>query len=119
MLIKKEIFEKVGYFDEKYFLYYEDNDLCQRAKKLNFKIIYTPQAKLWHKNASSAGGSGSALQDYYITRNRLIFGMKYAPFRSKMSLLRESGRFLFNGRRWQRRGAMDFLTGNLGKGSYG
>lgn len=119
MLVKKEVFEKVGFFDERYFLYYEDNDLCQRAKKAGFKIIYTPKAIMWHKNAGSAGGSGSSLQDYYITRNRMIFGLKFAPLRSKFSLIRESLRLLFTERQWQRRGILDFYFGKFGKGSYG
>ena len=38
MLVKKEVFEKVGLFDEKYFLYYEDADFSQRVKQKCFKI---------------------------------------------------------------------------------
>lgn len=118
MLIKKEVFEKTGLFDERYFLYYEDNDLSQRAKRNGFKIFYNPRAILWHKNADSAGGSGSALQDYYITRNRMLFGMKFASLRAKFSLVRESISLLFNGREWQRKGIVDFYLLKFGKGSY-
>lgn len=118
MLVKREVFEKVGLFDNKYFLYFEDNDLCQRAKHSKFRILYNPKAILWHKNAGSAGGSGSKLQDYYITRNRLLFGMKFASFHSKISLFRESLRLLLAGRTWQKRGIIDFYTGKFGKGSY-
>lgn len=119
MLIKRDVFENIGFFDERYFLYYEDNDLCQRARKKGFEIIYNPMAFLWHKNASSAGGSGSDLQDYYITRNRLIFSMKYAQFRSKIALLREALGLFISGRKFQKRGIFDFFTQNLGRGSYG
>lgn len=118
MLIKKEVFEKVGLFEEKYFLYYEDNDFCIRAQKRGFGIIFVPEAVVWHKNASSAGGSGSELQDYYITRNRLIFGMKYAPIRSRIALLRQAAGFILNGRKNQRKGSIDFFLGRFGKGSY-
>ena len=82
-MIKREVFEKARFFDERYFLYYEDNDLSQRAKAHNFKIFYQPKAMLWHLNAGSTGGSGSALQDYYITRNRLLFGFSYCSSSSK------------------------------------
>jgi len=119
MMVKREVFEKVGPFDEKYFLYYEDNDLSQRAKRLKFGIIYNPKAILWHKNAGSVGGSGSNLQDYYITRNRMLFGLKFAPFRSKASLVRESIKLLRSGRFWQKKGILDFYIGKFGKGSYG
>ncbi|MBI2190302.1 MAG: glycosyltransferase family 2 protein, partial [Candidatus Levybacteria bacterium] len=118
MFVKREVFERVGMFDEKYFLYYEDNDLSQRAKREGFKIIYSPKAVLWHKNAGSAGGSGSSLQDYYITRNRLLFGMRYVPIRSKLSLIKESFELLFFGRTWQKRGVLDFYLKRFGKGSF-
>ncbi len=117
-MIKKEVFEKIGFFDEKYFLYYEDNDLSQRAKNKGFEIYFQPKSFLWHINAGSAGGSGSSLQDYYITRNRLLFGFKYAPLRAKFALLRESFKLLLVGRHWQKRAVLDFTFGNLGKGSF-
>ena len=118
MLIRREVFEKIGFFDEKYFLYYEDSDFNQKARNSGYKIIYSPKAILWHKNAGSAGGSGSILQDYYITRNRLLFGLRYAPLRSKLSLIKESFKLAIKGRPWQKRGVIDFYLGRLGKGSY-
>lgn len=118
MLVAKEVFERVGFFDEKYFLYYEDNDLSQRARKAAFRIFYNPKAILWHKNAGSVGGSGSNLQDYYISRNRMLFGAKFAPLRSKFSLIRESFKLLLTGRFWQKKGILDFYLGNFGKGSF-
>jgi hypothetical protein len=118
MLIRKEVFRKVGLFEDKYFLYYEDSDLCMRVKRKGFKILYVPSSIIWHKNAGSAGGSGSQLQDYYITRNRLLFGSKFAPIRSKIALFKESLRLLFSGRRWQKQGVVDFYLGRLGKGNY-
>ena len=116
-LIKREVFEKVGLFDERYFLYYEDNDLSQRVKKQGFKIYYQPKAMLWHLNAGSTGGSGSSLQDYYITRNRLLFGFSYATLRTKFALIRESIKNIISGRPWQKKGAMDFYLRRFGKGS--
>ncbi len=118
MLVKSEVFKKIGLFNEKYFLYYEDNDFSQKAKKAGYKIIYSPKAIIWHKNAASAGGSGSNLQDYYITRNRMLFGIKYAPFKSKLALIKESLSLFLKGRYWQKRGIWDFYTGKFGKGSF-
>lgn len=118
-MIRKEVFEKVGLLDDKYFLYYEDSDLNMRAKKAGFKTMYVPGAIVWHKNAGSVGGAGSKLQDYYITRNRLLFGIRYAPARAKFALFRESLKILLSGRYWQKRGVLDFYIGKLGKGSFG
>lgn len=118
MLIRSSLLEHIGMFDEKYFLYYEDNDLSQRARINGYNILYSPNAFLWHKNAGSAGGSGSELQDYYITRNRLVFGMRYASLRSKAALIKESVGLLSVGRKWQKRGVLDFYRRNFGKGSF-
>lgn len=118
MLVKREVFEKIGYFDERYFLYYEDADLTMRVKDMGSKIFYVPKAKIWHKNAGSTGGSGSDIQDYYISRNRLLFGFQYASIRSKLALFRESLSLIFGGRKWQRRGVMDYYLGRLNKGSF-
>ena len=118
MLVSKNVFKNVGFFDERFFLYYEDTDFTMRIKKSGFKLMYAPKALLWHKNAGSSGGVGSTLQDYFISRNRLLFGMKYAPVRAKIALLRESIRILLYGRKWQRAGVRDYYLYRFGKGRY-
>lgn len=118
ILIRREVFQKVGLLDPQYYLYYEDSDFCQRVKAAGYKIFYNPKGIVWHKNAGSAGGSGSALQDYYTTRNRLLFGTKYAPLRTKLALVKESLKLLKNGREWQKIGVKDFYLRKFGKGSF-
>ena len=117
MIIRKEVFEKIGFLDERYFLYYEDSDYSIRAKKAGFNIYFVPTAVIWHKNAGSTGGSGSDLQDYYITRNRLLFGLQYGPIKSKTALLREGLRLLINGRPMQKKGARDFFLRKFYQGN--
>ncbi len=117
MMIKREVLEKVGFFDERYFLYYEDADLNVRIKRAGYKLSYVPDAKLWHVNAASSG-SGSSLHDYFLTRNQMLFGMSYAPLRSKIALLKQSVRFLLNGRPKQKQGIRDFYLGKFGKGTF-
>jgi len=116
IFVKREVFETIGYFDEKYFLYLEDMDFCVRAKNAKFKIIFEPSAVVWHKNAGSSGGSGSVLQDYFITRNRLLFAYKYASLKTKFAVLRQVLRQIKNP--IKRKALFDFLTLNFGKGSY-
>ncbi|HUV71854.1 MAG TPA: glycosyltransferase family 2 protein [Clostridia bacterium] len=53
MLIPKEIIEKIGPFDERYFMYYEDLDFCRRVRKAGFKIYYLPSSKIIHEHGSS------------------------------------------------------------------
>lgn len=117
MLISREALLKAGLYDERYYLYYEDTDLSVRIESAGFKVIYTPSTYIWHKVAQSSG-IGSELNDYYISRNRLLFGLKYAKLRTKFALFRESIKILFNGRKWQKRGVIDFYTCRLGRGSY-
>jgi GT2 family glycosyltransferase len=117
MLVRREVFEKVGLFDEKYFMYLEDADFCIRAERSGFKILFVPEAKLWHKVAQSSG-IGSSLNDYFITRNRLLFGMRYASLRTKFALVKESVKFLLSGRSWQKVGVRDYYIGKFGRGSW-
>jgi len=48
ILLRREAFEEVGGFDERYFLYSEDVDLCLRLKKAGWKVYYVPHAKAFH-----------------------------------------------------------------------
>ena len=116
ILIRRQVFEKIGFFDEKYFLYLEDMDFCVRAKRAGSKIIFEPKAILWHKNASSGGGSGSGLQDYYISRNRLLFATKYAKARTKFAVFKQILSQINSP--IKRKALIDFVTFNFGKGSF-
>ena len=88
LFFNKKVIDTIGFWDEKYFLYFEDSDFCERAKKSGFKLFYDPKIIIWHKNAQSTGGSGSPLHQKYQRKNRLIFGLKYAPFRTKLHLIK-------------------------------
>jgi len=88
VLFDRDVFNKVGFWDEKYFLYYEDADFNERAKRKGIKLYFEPSIVLWHKNAQSSGGSGSLLQQKYQPINHLRFGLKYAPFKTKLHLLK-------------------------------
>ncbi len=118
MLITKHTIEKIGMLPPEFFMYYEDADYSMKAHKKGINILYWPQAVLWHKNAGSSGGAGSTLQDYFISRNRMLFGFRYAGVRTKFALFRESIKIFFSGRYWQKRGVIDFYLHKFGKGSY-
>lgn len=117
MLVKRQVWEKIGLFDKKYFLYLEDMEFCCRARRAGFKIVFNPRFYLWHLNASSSS-VGSVLQDYFITRNRLLFGWCYASIRTKLALMKESWKILFTGRKWQKKGVRDFYLRRWGKGGW-
>ena len=55
MLVSREVFEKIGLLDERFFAYQEDSDLCLRARQAGWKVIYLPAARVIHY-----GGKGGA-----------------------------------------------------------
>jgi len=81
------VINKIGFWNEYYFLYYEDADYCERAKRSGIALFYDPFIILWHKNAQSTKGSGSTLHQTYQRKNQLYFGIKYAPFKTKLHLI--------------------------------
>jgi GT2 family glycosyltransferase len=80
MLIKREAFEKVGFFDESYFMYEEDVDFCFRTKKKGFTLLYVPKAHVWHKISSKLKDRTSSFVFYNMSRSRLIFLSKNFSF---------------------------------------
>lgn len=54
-LTRKSILEQVNYFDEDYFMYAEDIDLCFKIKALGYKVIYNPVVKVFHYKGVSSG----------------------------------------------------------------
>jgi len=113
MMVKKEVFKKIGLLDERYFLYLEDLDFCHRVAKSGFKILFDPKAIVWHKNAGSSA-SGSKLQEYYITRNRLLFGQKHASLKMKLLLLKEALRILMSDNKIKREAIRNFFLRRFG-----
>lgn len=68
ILISKNIFDKIGGWDERYFFYYEDLELCRQIKKNNKDIIYFPDCKIIHRH----GASGTNITDNQNQWRRLI-----------------------------------------------
>ncbi len=90
MAYDRAVIETVGLWDESFFLYYEDAEFCVRATKADVPIRYEPSIQIWHKNAQSTDGSGSSIHQKYQSRNRLRFGLRYAPWRTKLHLLKNA-----------------------------
>ncbi len=115
MMIRRAVIESIGYLDEKFYLYLEDLDYCLRAKKRGYELVYYPSSVIWHVNAGSSGGAGNPLHDYYITRNRLLVGWRYASLRTKLALVREGARFLLGANAVKRWAVWNALVGKWGK----
>ncbi|MCG2809081.1 MAG: glycosyltransferase family 2 protein, partial [Candidatus Portnoybacteria bacterium] len=55
LMIKREVINKIGLFNNVYFAFYEDADLCQRAKKAGYHVIYMPFGGVWHMKSATSG----------------------------------------------------------------
>lgn len=118
VIVRRDVFENVGLLDASFFLYWEDADFSERAKRAGYKVIYYPETSMWHKVSASTGGSGSPTNDYFLTRNRFYYSMRYSSFRTKFAVLRDTIRLIFAGRTWQKWGAIDALLGRKGMGQW-
>ena len=75
-LVSSRLYSETGGYDTTFFLQGEEYDWQARAKKLDYKLFYTPYAKIWHKESMTLGKT-SPLKAYYDARNPLIVIMKH------------------------------------------
>lgn len=72
LFLSKEIVDKAGFLDERFFLYYEDTEYSMRAAERNIKIYYCAEAVVYHKVNGSTKGNEKPANAYYISRNWLL-----------------------------------------------
>ena len=77
MLIRAEVFAKVGFMDERYFVYGDDTDFVHRARESGFGLRYTPAVVLDHKVSILTGGPYSEFSMRWSTRSRGLFIAKH------------------------------------------
>jgi len=85
MMIRCQVFEKVGLMDEEYFLYYEETDFCLQAKRAGWSCWYVPQSRIKHLGGQSTGVTTPGLRKrlpqywfdsrcrYYIKNHGLLY----------------------------------------------
>ena len=72
MMVRNEAIKKAGLMAENFFLYYEELDWMERIRKADYEIWVNMQAIIYHKESMSVGKK-SALKEYYMNRNRILF----------------------------------------------
>lgn len=75
LVMSKEVFNKVGGFDERFFMYFEESDLCMRIKKLGYEIVFFPNSQITHYVAGS--NKNKARIEKYFNKSRFQFIKKY------------------------------------------
>lgn len=118
MMISREVIERVGPLDDRFFLYSEDVDYSLRVREAGLKVMYCPSSVVYHKIGRSTGGAGSPLQQYYQTRNRLFLAMRHAPLRSKLTALHLAFNILMRGNKSERKAVFDVFIGRMGKQAF-
>ncbi|BAY77151.1 putative glycosyltransferase [Nostoc linckia NIES-25] len=83
--IRSSLFHKLNGFDENFFMYFEESDLCQRAQYKGYKIIYTPHVSLIHLKGYSIQKSANAMAIEY-RRSQLYFYEKHRPLWEQLLL---------------------------------
>lgn len=77
-IIKKKLMDELAGFDERFFMYFEDTDLCRRTRKAGRKVVYCPEAVVVHDH-----GRASADKPWYffmfnkMSRVHIVSWMKY------------------------------------------
>ena len=72
MLFRRGVFEKLGGFDERYFLYYEDVDLCARLRLQGYEVALCPDAKVIH-HAHRSSHTSLKFMNWHLTSMARFF----------------------------------------------
>jgi GT2 family glycosyltransferase len=79
VLIRREAWEAVGGFDEGYFLYFEDVDLCRRLRQAGWKVAFEPAALTRHIRGVSARQAESQVKQWYRESQMRYYARHRAP----------------------------------------
>lgn len=128
VLVNRQVIERIGLLDPRFFLYREDIDWCYRATKAGFRVLYVPRAKVWHRSPHIREAE-LPRTTYYMTRNALLFLAKndlgaieiakvliFRQFRRLLSwTIRPKWRHMRRNRDALLKGMVDFFRGKFGK----
>lgn len=89
LLLRREAFDSVGGFDEGYFMYFEDTDLCERVAKAGWDVVYAPSAVVEHRGGHATVSRADAMslahhRSAYRYLARRYSGLGWAPVRGAL-----------------------------------
>jgi N-acetylglucosaminyl-diphospho-decaprenol L-rhamnosyltransferase len=76
LLVRREVFEALGGFDERFFVYYEEVDFLYSVQRAGWKSFYLNTAQAYHKGGACSSRS-KAMRLFYSLRSRIIYGYKH------------------------------------------
>lgn len=71
---RRQVWEQLGGFDERLFMYLEDVDLAWRMQRAGWRTLFVPEARVYHHLSATGGGR---LASYYVGRNTLLLHRRY------------------------------------------
>ncbi|RMG70512.1 MAG: glycosyltransferase family 2 protein [Chloroflexi bacterium] len=92
LLLRRTVIQDVGFLCDDFFAVAEDVDYCLRVQAAGYKVLYVPEARVWHKVSASSGGGDSPQYIYYQTRNLFMLQTKW--IKNKPTFLLARGRLL-------------------------
>jgi hypothetical protein len=93
MLLRADVLRTVGVFDERFFAYYEDIDLCLRARAAGYRVALVPTAHVWHEGSRSTHDV-PAFKLFHAARSRLLLFNKHLSPTQKPLFYAEELRYL-------------------------
>ena len=111
VLLRATMLEQVGLLDERYFMYFEDSDLCFRAKDAGWKLAVASDTAVLHKEGGSATAQKSARVDRIVTTSGLRFLDRHGRPRRLAKLLFVVSRLGKRAARGDMRGLVAVLGG--------
>ncbi len=121
ILVRSDVIHNVGLMDDRYFLYWEDVDWCERMRLAGWSIRYAPESVVWHKVGATTPDDRAWAQSRYEGRNRVEFYRRVHPRRWPLVAAFAIGNALYlllRGRpksaRAMAHGVVDALAGRIG-----
>lgn len=81
---RREVWEPLGGFDERLFMYLEDVDLAWRMQRAGWKTVFAPAARVYHHLSASGGG---VIASYYVGRNTILLHRRYLSLKQWLRAL--------------------------------
>lgn len=85
LMVRKDVYNMVGGFDEKYFMYFEDSDLCKQVRSMDYSIFYVPTTKVVHiRNETLKSCTATVALEY--RKSQLHYYRKHRNIWSRLAL---------------------------------
>jgi N-acetylglucosaminyl-diphospho-decaprenol L-rhamnosyltransferase len=90
LLVRRQVFETAGLFDDTFFLYYEETDLCLRARRFGYRCWYVPTSRVVHLEGQSTGVTDRTLAPqrlprYWFESRRHYFMKNHGPWKTRLA----------------------------------